>query len=48
MVVLHEGPVTGPAVAGTGDVVGRSHDLTFTPAAPLKFRTTYVVHYRRI
>ena len=41
---LHQDALTGPTVAGE---VTRSIDgtrLTFTPAAPLRARTTYVVH----
>ena len=43
-VVLHEASVSGPLVPG---IVSWSADrtvLTFTPAAPLKARTTYVLH----
>jgi hypothetical protein len=43
-VVLHEGSVTGPAVAGTATWSTDRATLTFTPAKPLKSKTTYVLH----
>lgn len=44
LVVLHEGSVTGPAVAGTATWSTDRTTLTFTPATRLKSRTTYVLH----
>ncbi len=44
LVVLHEGAVTGPAVAGTAMWSSDRLTLTFTPAMPLKPATTYVLH----
>ena len=44
LVVLHEGSVTGPAVAGTATWSADRTTLTFTPATPLKSRTAYVLH----
>lgn len=44
LVVLHEGSVTGPPVAGAVSWSADRRVLTFTPAAPLKSRTTYVLH----
>ena len=44
LVMLHEGSVTGPAVAGTATWSSDRTELTFTPAAPLKAQTTYVLH----
>lgn len=43
-VVLHQGAVTGPAVAGTATWSADRTTLTFTPAAPLQSATTYVLH----
>lgn len=43
-VVLHEGTVAGSPVAGTAVWSGDRTMLTFTPGAPLKPRTTYVLH----
>lgn len=43
-VVLHEGPVTGPVVAGTWAWSADRTILTFTPVAPLKARTVYTLH----
>ena len=43
-VVVHESSVTGPAVAGTWSWSADRRTLTFTPAAPLKARTIYVIH----
>lgn len=44
LVVLHEGAVTGPAVAGTAMWSADRTTLTFTPASPLQFNTVYVLH----
>lgn len=44
LVVLHEGAVTGPAVAGTATWSTDRTTLTFTPANPLKSNTIYVLH----
>ena len=44
LVVLHEGTVSGPQVAGSSAWSADRKTLTFTPTAPLKGRTTYVVH----
>jgi len=44
LVVVHEGSLTGPAVAGTSDWSADRTHLTFTPSQPLKSKTTYVVH----
>lgn len=44
LVVLHEGAVTGPAVAGTATWSADHKTLTFTPAAALKPKTAYVLH----
>ena len=41
---LHEGEVTGPAVAGTWVLASDGRSLTFTPATPLKPATRYTVH----
>ncbi len=41
---LHEGSVVGPEVAGTWTRSADGLTLTFTPAAPLKPATTYVIH----
>ena len=43
-VLLHEGPATGPVVAGTAVWSVDRTTLTLTPAAPLKARTLYTVH----
>lgn len=44
LVVLHDGSVTGAEVAGTSAWSTDRTQLTFTPAAPLKPQTTYVLH----
>lgn len=44
LVVLHEGSVTGPAVAGTATWSTDRTTLTFAPANPLKSSTVYVLH----
>ncbi len=44
LVVVHEGSVTGPQVMGTASWSSDRKTMTFTPSAPLKSRTTYVVH----
>ncbi len=44
LVVVHEGSVTGAQVPGTSVWSSDRKMMTFTPAAPLKARTTYVVH----
>ena len=44
LVVVHEGSVTGPQVTGTSTWSADRRVLTFTPAATLKAKTTYVVH----
>ncbi len=41
---LHEGDVTGPVVAGTWALSADRSKLTFTPASPLKAKTTYTIH----
>ncbi len=43
-VVLHEGSVAGAQVTGTATWSANRTILTFTPAAPLKPGTTYVIH----
>lgn len=43
-VVLHEGSVTGAAVAGTPTWSADRKTLTFTPATPLKPGSLYVLH----
>ena len=43
-VLVHEGVVTGPIVAGRWSWSDDRRTLTFTPGAPLKPHTTYVVH----
>lgn len=43
-VVVHEESVTGPGVAGKWSWSADRRMLTFTPDAPLKARTTYVIH----
>ena len=45
LVVVHEGSVTGPQVAGTSVWSADRRVLTFTPTATLKAKTTYVVHF---
>ena len=44
LVVLHEGSVTGPQVAGSAAWSADHRTLTLTPVAPLKSKTTYVLH----
>lgn len=44
LVILHEGAVSGPAVSGVATWSSDRRVLTFIPAAPLKSRTTYVLH----
>lgn len=44
LVVLHEGTVTGPQVAGSSVWSSDRTVLTFTPSAALKARTTYSLH----
>lgn len=44
LVVVHEGSVTGAQVAGSSAWSTDRRTMTFTPAAALKARTTYVVH----
>lgn len=44
LVLLHEGSVSGPQVAGSAVWSADRHTLTFTPAAPLKLKTSYVLH----
>ena len=44
LVVVHEGSVTGPQVAGNAAWSADRRTMTFTPAAMLKARTMYVVH----
>lgn len=41
---LHEGTLAGPVVAGTWTRSADGTKLTFTPAAPLKPSTPYVIH----
>ena len=43
-VMLHEASVSGPLVPGTATWSPDRTVLTFTPAAALKARTTYVLH----
>lgn len=43
-IVVHEGSITGPVVAGSWSWSDDGRTLTFTPDVPLKSRTTYVVH----
>lgn len=45
LVMLHEGSVTGPQVLGTAAWSTDLTQLTFTPSAPLKSHTTYVLHF---
>lgn len=44
LVVLHEGTITGPAVAGTATWSTDRTRLMFAPSQPLKSTTTYVLH----
>lgn len=44
LVVVNEGTVTGPQVAGTSSWSTDRRTLTFMPAAALKSKTTYVIH----
>lgn len=44
LVVLHEGTVTGPQVAGTSRWSADRTVLTFAPGVPLKAKTIYVLH----
>ncbi len=44
LVVLHEGTVTGPQVAGSSVWSSDRTVLTFTPSAALKAKTTYILH----
>lgn len=44
LVVLHEGSVTGAAVAGSYAWSSDRSTLTFTPAAALRSKTSYVLH----
>jgi hypothetical protein len=44
LIAVREGAVNGPAVAGTSTWSSDRTALTFTPASPLKSKTTYVVH----
>lgn len=44
LVLLHEGSVTGPAVAGTSTWSADRTLLTFTPSQTLKSNTSYVLH----
>ncbi len=43
-IVVHEGRVTGPAVAGAASWSMNRTSLTFVPSAALKARTRYVIH----
>ena len=43
-VMLHEGFVTGPAIAGSAAWSTDRRTLTFTPSAALKPGTTYLLH----
>ena len=45
LIVLHEGSVSGAEVAGSATWSSDRTQLTFTPAAPLKSQTTYVLHF---
>jgi len=45
LVVLHEGTVTGPQVAGTSGWSADRTVLTFTPSAALKAKTLYILHF---
>lgn len=42
--LVHEGTVTGPVVAGRWSWSDDRRTLTFTPDAPLRARTTYLIH----
>ncbi len=44
LVIVHEGTVTGPQVAGTTAWSADRTILTFTPSAQLKAKTAYVLH----
>jgi len=44
LVLLHEGAVTGPAVAGTASWSADRTLLTFAPSQTLESNTTYVLH----
>lgn len=44
LVVVHEGAVTGPAVAGTATWSTDRTTLTFAPSSPLTPKTVYVLH----
>jgi hypothetical protein len=44
LVLLHEGSVTGPAVAGASTWSADRTLLTFTPSQTLKSNTSYVLH----
>jgi hypothetical protein len=44
LVLLHEGSVTGPVVAGTSTWSAERTQLTFTPSQTLKSNTSYVLH----
>lgn len=44
LVVVHEGTVAGPQVAGSAVWSSDRRTMTFTPATVLKAKTTYVVH----
>lgn len=44
LVVLHEGSILGAQVVGSSSWSSDHRVLTFTPAAPLKSKTTYVLH----
>ncbi|MGH7695170.1 MAG: Ig-like domain-containing protein [Gemmatimonadaceae bacterium] len=44
LVVLHEASITGQPVAGAASWSPDRSVLTFTPTAPLRSRTTYVLH----
>lgn len=43
-VLVHEGTVAGPVVAGRWSWSEDRRTLTFTPTTPLEARTTYVIH----
>ena len=44
LVMLHEGTVTGPQVAGSATWSADRRTLTFTPAALLESKAAYVLH----
>lgn len=44
LVVLHEGTVTGPQVAGTSRWSANRTVLTFTPSATLKAKRNFILH----